>query len=107
MGFTGVYTAIYDYNPQSGEELELREGDVLCILEKSDIDDWWKAKKMASDPEEEEPTGLIPNNYIEEVYSYSSSSPLQTVIGFAMAVQTRKGTFSLTFCYSANPNPEL
>lgn len=67
MVFKGVYTAVYDYLSQSEGELELREGDVLCILEKSDIDDWWKAKKMASNPEDEEPTGLIPNNYIEEV----------------------------------------
>ncbi|KAI1387043.1 uncharacterized protein F4822DRAFT_411951 [Hypoxylon trugodes] len=66
MGFLGVYKAIYDYAPQSEGELSISEGDVLYVLEKSEEDDWWKAKKKASADEEDEPVGLIPNNYIEE-----------------------------------------
>lgn len=67
MGFIGVYTAIYDYQPQAQGELELHEGDLLYILEKSDEDDWWKAKKKADREDEDEPEGLVPNNYVEEV----------------------------------------
>lgn len=67
MGFLGVYKAIYDYAPQSEGELEISEGDVLYVVEKSTDDDWWKAKKKAGADEEDEPVGLIPNNYIEEV----------------------------------------
>lgn len=67
MGFLGVYKAVYDYVPQSEEELAISEGDVLYVLEKSEEDDWWKAKKKASADEEEEPVGLVPNNYVEEV----------------------------------------
>jgi actin cytoskeleton-regulatory complex protein SLA1 len=67
MGFLGVYRAIYAYAPQSEQELELEEGDTLFILEKSQDDDWWKAKKKSGMGEEDEPTGLIPNNYVEEV----------------------------------------
>ncbi|KAI0012880.1 hypothetical protein F4779DRAFT_504683 [Xylariaceae sp. FL0662B] len=66
MGFLGVYKAVYDYAPQSEGELSISEGDVLYILEKSDEDDWWKAKKKASADDEDEPVGLVPNNYVEE-----------------------------------------
>ncbi|KAI1079404.1 hypothetical protein F5B20DRAFT_162770 [Whalleya microplaca] len=66
MGFLGVCKAIYDYAPQSEGELSISEGDVLYILEKSDEDDWWKAKKKASADDEDEPIGLVPNNYVEE-----------------------------------------
>jgi actin cytoskeleton-regulatory complex protein SLA1 len=73
MGFLGVYTALYDYAPQGDGELSIQEGDVLFVLEKSTEDDWWKAKKKADNEDEEEPEGLIPNNYVEEVsISWSS-----------------------------------
>jgi hypothetical protein len=67
MGFLGIYTALYAYVPQSDQELAIEEGDLLYIIEKSTEDDWWKAKKRAEGGEDEEPVGLIPNNYIEEV----------------------------------------
>jgi hypothetical protein len=69
MGFLGVYTALYDYEPAGEGELTISEGDVLYVLEKSGDDDWWKAKKKASAEDEDEPVGLIPNNYIQEVCS--------------------------------------
>jgi hypothetical protein len=67
MGFLGVYTAVYDYQPQGEGELEIREGDLLYIIEKNSEDDWWKAKKKAEPDDEDEPEGLVPNNYVEEV----------------------------------------
>lgn len=70
MGFLGVYKAIYDYAPQADGELQITEGDILYVLEKSSDDDWWKAKKKASADDDDEPVGLIPNNYIEEVCIY-------------------------------------
>lgn len=74
MAFLGVYKALYDYAPQSEGELEISEGDLLYVLEKSDEDDWWKAKKKASAEDEDEPVGLIPANYIEQV-SYFGHCP--------------------------------
>lgn len=65
--FLGIYRAIYDYAPQSDNELALAEGDLLMVLEKSSEDDWWKAKKKGGEDDGEEPEGLIPNNYVEEV----------------------------------------
>ncbi|KAF2106638.1 hypothetical protein BDV96DRAFT_590617 [Lophiotrema nucula] len=71
MVFLGIYRAIYDYVPQGDNELALGEGDLLMVLEKSTDDDWWKAKKKGGDMDEDEPEGLIPNNYVEE------ASPMQ------------------------------
>ncbi|KAJ8070975.1 hypothetical protein OCU04_001330 [Sclerotinia nivalis] len=66
MGFLGVYSAVYDYVPAGEGELTIKEGDILYVLEKSTEDNWWKAKKKASAEDEDEPVGLIPNNYIQE-----------------------------------------
>ncbi|CAK7198088.1 cytoskeletal protein binding protein [Sporothrix eucalyptigena] len=66
MGFVGVYKAIYDYTPQSEGELSITEGSLLYILDKEGGDGWWKAKKKATGDDEEEPEGLIPENYVEE-----------------------------------------
>jgi actin cytoskeleton-regulatory complex protein SLA1 len=66
MGFLGIYTALYDYQPQGENELEIQEGELLFLLDKGE-DDWWKAKKKAADDEDEEPVGLVPANYLEEV----------------------------------------
>ncbi|KAK2793757.1 cytoskeletal protein binding protein [Onygenales sp. PD_12] len=68
MGFVGVYTAVYDYAPQADNELEISEGDLLYVLQKSSDDDWWKAKKKAAEEDDEEPVGLVPNNYVEEAH---------------------------------------
>lgn len=65
--FLGIYVVLYDYTPQSEQELPLKEGDLLYILEKSDDDDWWKAKKRTLFTDEDEPEGLVPCNYIDEV----------------------------------------
>lgn len=67
MVFLGIYRAIYDYVPQSDNELPLTDGDLLMVLEKSTDDDWWRAKKKAQGDDDVEPEGLIPNNYVEEV----------------------------------------
>ncbi|KAF3922938.1 hypothetical protein ABW20_dc0101423 [Dactylellina cionopaga] len=74
MSFIGIYRAIYDYAPQTDEELGLREGDLLYLLEKSTEDDWWKAKKKAGANEDEEPSGLIPKTYVEEVSDASGEN---------------------------------
>lgn len=67
MGFLGVYRALYDYTPQNDQELSLTEGDLLLVLEKSSKDEWWKCKKKIPADDGEEPLGLVPSNYIEEV----------------------------------------
>jgi actin cytoskeleton-regulatory complex protein SLA1 len=73
MGFLGVYKALYDYAPQAEGELQIAEGDLLYVLDKSGEDDWWKVKKRAAAEDDEEPTGLVPNNYVEEVSATSTT----------------------------------
>jgi hypothetical protein len=67
MGFLGIYKAVYDYEPQGEGELSITDGDLLYVLEKDGEDDWWKAKKRANADDDDEPVGLVPNNYVEEV----------------------------------------
>ena len=67
MVFLSICTALYDYVPQSDAELAIKEGELIYVLEKSGEDDWWKAKKRAPGEADDEPVGLIPNNYVEEV----------------------------------------
>lgn len=67
MAFLSICTALYDYVPQSDTELAIKEGELIYVLEKSAEDDWWKAKKRAPGEADDEPIGLIPNNYVEEV----------------------------------------
>ncbi|GAB1212834.1 hypothetical protein ATERTT37_001983 [Aspergillus terreus] len=56
--------------------MELREGDLLYVLEKSAEDDWWKAKKKAERDDEDEPEGLVPNNYVEEAQPVHTAKAL-------------------------------
>lgn len=67
MGFLGIYKAVYDYEPQGEGELAIADGDLLYVLEKDGEDDWWKVKKKANADDDDEPVGLVPNNYVEEV----------------------------------------
>ena len=76
MGFAAICTALYDYQPQGAGELDIREGELLYILEKSTEDDWWKARKKAGEDEEDEPEGLIPSNYVEDVTPSHSAKAL-------------------------------
>ena len=76
MGFAAICTALYDYQPQASGELEIQEGELLYILEKSTEDDWWKARKKAEGEDDDEPEGLIPNNYVEDARPAQSAKAL-------------------------------
>lgn len=76
MSFIGVYRALYAYAPQSSEELSVEENDILYLLEKSDVDDWWTVKKRVVGPDAEEPVGLVPSNYIEPAQSIGTATAL-------------------------------
>ncbi|KAK8056735.1 hypothetical protein PG993_001962 [Apiospora rasikravindrae] len=73
MGFLGVYKAVYDYAPQGEGELAIAEGDVLA-----DDDD--------------EPEGLVPNNYVEEV----CITPISYSAGIAPAVAQARALYEYT-----------
>lgn len=76
MSFLGVYKALYAYAPQSDQELAIEENDILYLLEKSDVDDWWTVKKRVVGSDVEEPVGLVPSNYIEPADVIASATAL-------------------------------
>ncbi|KAK4513641.1 Hairy/enhancer-of-split with YRPW motif protein 2 [Mucor velutinosus] len=55
----GTVKAIYDYQPQSVEEVELKEDEVLTLYENDDPD-WFVVEKSNGD------IGLAPSNYVEQ-----------------------------------------
>lgn len=50
--------ALYDYEPQSADEVELKENDNVMVLEK-DASGWWKGKNERTGE-----TGLFPASYV-------------------------------------------
>ncbi|CAO0791812.1 unnamed protein product [Mucor circinelloides] len=55
----GSVKAIYDYQPQSIEEVEFKEDEVLALYENDDPD-WFVVEKSNGD------IGLAPSNYVEQ-----------------------------------------
>jgi hypothetical protein len=84
--FIGVYKALYPYTAQTNEELTISQNDLLYLLEKSSTDDWWKVKKKIPGSNVEEPSGLVPNNYIQPVSTASSyiytHAPLMLILSY-------------------------
>ncbi|KAJ2451815.1 cytoskeletal protein binding protein [Coemansia sp. RSA 2336] len=64
MPLVEVRRAIYAYTPADGDELEMREDDVLYIVNNDDVD-WLQAKRKALDINEPEKQGLVPANHTE------------------------------------------
>ncbi|KAH9031352.1 hypothetical protein EDB85DRAFT_1346228 [Lactarius pseudohatsudake] len=57
--YLAVLKASYDYVPQSGDEIEIKEDQLLLLVEKTD-DDWWRVKIKGDDQ-----SGLVPSAYVE------------------------------------------
>ncbi|XP_060787349.1 vinexin isoform X2 [Neoarius graeffei] len=55
------YKAVYNYKPQNGDELELREGDIVQVMEK--CDDGW----FVGTSERTRAFGTFPGNYVAPV----------------------------------------
>eukprot|EP00730_Choanoeca_flexa_P012551 TRINITY_DN4383_c0_g1_i2.p1 TRINITY_DN4383_c0_g1~~TRINITY_DN4383_c0_g1_i2.p1 ORF type:complete len:670 (+),score=156.70 TRINITY_DN4383_c0_g1_i2:46-2055(+) len=55
----GMCKAIYAYDPQEDDELELQEGDDIVLLEKQD-EVWWKGRQKRTGRE-----GIFPADYVE------------------------------------------
>ncbi|XP_059544342.1 E3 ubiquitin-protein ligase SH3RF3 isoform X1 [Myotis daubentonii] len=53
-----VYLALYTYKPQKSDELELRKGEMYCVLEKCQ-DGWFKGMSLRSGL-----SGVFPGNYV-------------------------------------------
>ncbi|KAF8591583.1 hypothetical protein K439DRAFT_1380627 [Ramaria rubella] len=79
-----VLKALYDYDPTSEDELAVKEGQLLFLVERPD-DEWWKVKhKPDTQDGETSPAGLVPASYLEEaeptsvvkaLYDYEATTP--------------------------------
>jgi len=56
-----LYRALYAYTPQNDDELELQEGDTICVLEKCD-DGWYVGTSQRTGL-----FGTFPGNYVERL----------------------------------------
>ncbi|KAK4826263.1 hypothetical protein QYF61_006710 [Mycteria americana] len=54
-----TYVALYKFVPQENEDLEMRPGDMITLLEDSN-EDWWKGKI-------DNRTGFFPANFVQRV----------------------------------------
>merc|ERR1712038_466830 len=63
-----ILTAVYDYSAEEEDELSFQAGDMIYVLDSSDVD-WWRARVKGKE-------GLVPSNLLENLSSSSSSSPL-------------------------------
>ena len=55
------YRVLYDYAPQQDGDLELKEGEMVTLLESPMDSDWWCGKL------EDEKQGWFPKSYVEYV----------------------------------------
>ncbi|KAF9462614.1 hypothetical protein BDZ94DRAFT_1260849 [Collybia nuda] len=81
--YLAVLKASYDYQPQSDDEIAIKEGQFLLLKERVD-EDWWKVKIKGDSQEEDSPVGLVPAAYVEQaehtstvkvLYDYEAAAP--------------------------------
>ncbi|KAF9481963.1 hypothetical protein BDN70DRAFT_829987 [Pholiota conissans] len=80
--YLAILKASYDYEPQSDDEIAIKEDQLLLLVERVD-DEWWKVKIKAPQ-ESESPIGLVPAAYVEQaehtsvvraLYDYDPTAP--------------------------------
>lgn len=54
------YIVLYDYKPQSNDDLELREGDIIVFLERGKDGEWYRGQVG-------EKTGWFPAKYVRRL----------------------------------------
>ncbi|KAF9247275.1 hypothetical protein BU15DRAFT_38630 [Melanogaster broomeanus] len=86
--YLAVLKASYDYEPQSEDEIAIKENQIVFLLEKTD-DDWWKVKIKGDLQDEDSPSGLVPAAYVEQaehtsiakaLYDYDAAIPGELTI---------------------------
>ncbi|KAJ2391635.1 cytoskeletal protein binding protein, partial [Coemansia sp. RSA 2559] len=75
MPLVEVRRAIYSYTPAADDELNLKDGDVLYILDNDDPD-WLEAKKKQFNIDDPMEQGLVPANHTVPVESIARAKAL-------------------------------
>lgn len=70
-----IAQVIYDYEAQTSDELNIKEGQILLITDDRD-QDWWEATQKPINTFEEALKGLVPLTYVEEVYETNKAPPI-------------------------------
>ncbi|ORZ39570.1 hypothetical protein BCR44DRAFT_44762 [Catenaria anguillulae PL171] len=70
LGPPRIATALYDYDPQQDDELDIKEGETCMILVDAESDptadpDWSLVRLVSSKPDRSGKEGLVPMNYLE------------------------------------------
>ncbi|XP_020659089.2 SH3 and cysteine-rich domain-containing protein isoform X1 [Pogona vitticeps] len=68
-----TYVALYKFAPQENEDLEMRPGDRITLLEDSN-EDWWKGKI-------EDRVGFFPANFVQRLQNEKVFRCIRTFIG--------------------------
>uniref|UniRef100_A0A8C6Y0B6 SH3 and cysteine-rich domain-containing protein n=1 Tax=Naja naja TaxID=35670 RepID=A0A8C6Y0B6_NAJNA len=68
-----IYVALYKFVPQEHEDLEMRPGDRIILLEDSN-EDWWKGKI-------EDRIGFFPANFVQRLQDEKVFKCIRTFIG--------------------------
>ncbi|KIK21224.1 hypothetical protein PISMIDRAFT_104464, partial [Pisolithus microcarpus 441] len=86
--YLAVLKVAYVYEPQSEDEIAVKEDQIVFFLEKTD-DDWWRVKVKTDLQSEELPSGLVPAAYVEPpphtsvakaLYDYDAVAPGELTI---------------------------
>ena len=72
------FRAVYKYNPQNEDELELAEGDVVMVMEK--CDDGW----FVGTSERTKDFGTFPGNYVLPLWLVDCECTIGTVLQCSM-----------------------
>ncbi|KAH7345107.1 hypothetical protein B0J17DRAFT_638359 [Rhizoctonia solani] len=52
-------SALYDFTAQASDELSVKEGETLIIVNREESEEWWKCRNMKGEE------GVVPSSYIE------------------------------------------
>jgi hypothetical protein len=84
-------TALYDYDPQSGDELAFREGDRLAVFDDESDPDWWVVRHSAVG-QDTGAYGLVPSNYVAPedlaIAPAVSVIPVRSRVGWRVDIQS-------------------
>ncbi|EUC53910.1 actin cytoskeleton-regulatory complex protein SLA1, putative [Rhizoctonia solani AG-3 Rhs1AP] len=52
-------SALYDFTAQAADELSVKEGETLIVINREESEEWWKCRNMKGEE------GVVPSSYVE------------------------------------------